>query len=233
MLAWPAAARAGQRFRSATGGMPMESRGSAVVVGLSSIVGVAGAVWLGGCDGGHANAGAANPPHDGTPREGSGACRPGWLTPPPVDPSIAVPADGGGLRIHVAASGTQNYACTATDAGTAWTLLGPQATLDDCTGAVFGHHFPSDAGASAPEWQASDGTYVVAHKVAAFTPDGGAGSVPWLLLGATAHGGSGTLAQSTFVQRVDTQGGVAAAGACDAGATQNVKYTADYYFYGP
>jgi hypothetical protein len=100
---------------------------------------------------------------------------------------------------------------------------------------AVGHHFASDAGASAPEWQTLDGTYVVGHKVAAFTPDAGPPSVPWLLLQATGHGGSGTLAQTGYVQRVDTDGGVAPSAACDpshVGTTQKVPYAADYFFYG-
>jgi hypothetical protein len=177
-------------------------------------------------------------PDTGTADTGSsdasdGGCPAAWLVAPQVDPSIAVPSDGGTLRIHAAASGTQNYACTATDAGTTWTFVGPEATLDDCTGALFGHHFASDGGAASPEWQATDGTYVVGHKVAAFTPDGGSGSVPWLLLQVVGQGGSGPLAQSLYVQRLDTDGGVAPGPGCDAGATQAVPYTADYYFYGP
>lgn len=162
-----------------------------------------------------------------------GGCPTGWLVPPAVDPTIAVPGDGGVVRIHASANGTQNYACTVNDAGsTAWTLTGPNATLDDCAGALYGHHFASDGGAAFPEWQATDGTYVVGHKLAAFTPDGGSGSVPWLLLQVVGSGGSGPLAQSLYVQRLNTNGG-AAPGACDAGATQSVNYSADYYFYGP
>ncbi|MGH7436815.1 MAG: DUF3455 domain-containing protein, partial [Polyangiaceae bacterium] len=119
----------------------------------------------------------------------------------------------------------------------AWVLQGPDAQLKDCSGNMIGHHFPSEAGASAPEWQTTDGTYVVAHKVATYTPDGGSGSVAWLLLQASSHGGDGGLSNVTFVQRLDTDGGVAPATGCDintdAGATVNVPYTADYYFWGP
>lgn len=139
-----------------------------------------------------------------------GGCPATWLVAPSVDPSIAVPADGGAVLIHATGSGTQNYACTvAADGGAGWTFVGPLATLDDCSGAPFGSHFASDAGSAFPEWQATDGTYVVGHKLAAFTPDGGAQSVPWLLLKVVGQGGSGTLAQSAYVQRLNTAGGVA------------------------
>jgi hypothetical protein len=128
-----------------------------------------------------------------------------------------------------------NYACTAAlDGGaSSWTLTGPNAVLGDCTGTVIGHHMASDAGASFPEWITIDGTYVVAKKQAAFTPDGGAASVPWLLLQAVGHGGSGTLGLVDYVQRLETDGGVAPGAGCDAGDTAEVPYSAEYYFYGP
>ena len=114
--------------------------------------------------------------------------------------------------------GTQNYSCTVTDAGTAWTFVGPSAALNDCNGVLIGHHMVSDGGTAFPEWiETSDGTYVVGHKLAAFTPDGGAGSVPWLLLQGVQHGGTGTLSQAEYIQRLYTDGGIAPGPGCDAG----------------
>jgi hypothetical protein len=175
------------------------------------------------------------------PVEASGAeatkdgqrCPSSWLAPPAeVDPSIAVPADAGGLLLHARGVGTQNYACrTGADGGAGWTLLGPAAELDDCRGALIGHHFASDGGSAYPEWQTTDGTYVVGHKVAALRTDGGTSSVPSLLLQAVAHGGSGALSQTGYVQRLDADGGVASR-ACNAGDMLEVPYEADYYFYG-
>jgi hypothetical protein len=163
-----------------------------------------------------------------------GACPVGWLTAPTVDPPIEVPADGGGVLLHAAGVGTQNYACTVTDGGTVWTFVGPSAALNDCNGMLIGHHMVSDGGAAFPEWiETSDGTYVVGHKLAAFTPDGGSGSVPWLLLQGVEHGGSGTLSQAAYIQRLYTDGGVAPGSGCDAGDTVQVPYGAEYYFYGP
>jgi hypothetical protein len=165
---------------------------------------------------------------------GQPACPQEWTAIPVVDPSIAVPSAGGGVVLHGAATGTQSYACVgAGDAGPpAWSLTGPHAELRDCRGAIVARHFASDAGAGFPEWQAADGSWVVAHKSATHTPGGGAGSVSWVLLAATDHGGTGVLANVTYVQRVGTDGGVAPAGACTAGVTADVPYTADYYFYG-
>jgi hypothetical protein len=168
------------------------------------------------------------------------ACPSSWLVPPGVDPSLALPDGGGGVLLHASASGTQDYTCTQAtgDAGTvyAWTFVGPEANLSDCNAAPIGHHFASDGGATAPEWQTTDGTFVIGHKLAAFTPDGGAASVPWLLLQGVAHGGTGTLSNARYIQRLDTDGGVAPTTACDpnsVGMTDKVPYGADYYFFGP
>lgn len=190
--------------------------------------------------------------HDAPPVEsapGSTGCPPSWLQPPSVAPGIAPPAGNASIVLHAAAGGTQNYACgpaAAADAGSAppsgdapsyaWKFAGPEATLDDCHGAPIGRHFASDAGASAPEWQTSDGASIVAHKVAASSPDGGAPAVPWLLLATDHAAGTGPLAAVTYIQRVGTSGGVAPGVPCDAsnaGVTRKVPYTADYYFYAP
>jgi hypothetical protein len=179
-----------------------------------------------------ADAGPESDASDAAPD--AGGCPTTWYVAPVVDPSIAVPDGGGGVLLHAIGTGTQNYVCTpANDAG-AWVLQTPEATLSDCHAAVIGHHFASEAGAGFPEWQTTDGTYVIGTKRAPFSPDGGAGSIPWLLIGAVDAGGTGTLSSTQYVQRLDTDGGLAPAGACalDAG-TVKVPYTADYYFYGP
>jgi hypothetical protein len=162
-----------------------------------------------------------------------------WMTAPAVDPSLAVPKEGRRVVAHALAKGTQNYACTAgpADAGShyAWALTGPEAELSGSGGSTMGRHFASPAGASAPEWQTLDGTFVVGKKMAAFTPTGTTGDVPWLLIHVESHSGAGSLAEAQYVQRVNTHGGVAPAAGCDeahAGATQKIPYTADYFFFG-
>ncbi len=173
---------------------------------------------------------------DGTAPEGGGfdaSCPATWTQPPVVASAIEVPLDGGGVLMHATGAGTQNYACTINDAGTAWTLTGPSATLSDCNGALVGHHFASEAGANYPEWETTDGTYVIGDKIGKFTPDGGAGSVPWLLVQEVSTSGTGTLSQVAYVQRLFTDGGNPPGPGCDAGDTLQVPYGADYYFYGP
>lgn len=167
----------------------------------------------------------------------SAGCPAAWTATPSADPSIAVPANGGGVILHAAASGTQNYVCSSSDvdggAGKSysWTLVAPAATLADCAGAPIGMH-SAPTGAAAPQWTNNDGSLVVGHKVAAFSPD--ANAIAWLLLAATSHSGPGVMSRVDYVQRLNTVGGLPS-GACDAdhvGATSDSSYTADYYFFG-
>ncbi len=186
----------------------------------------------------------ARPPNPAS-SAGASECTSAWTTPPVVNATLAVPS--GAVLLHASASGTQNYACqaTAADGGSAyaWTLTGPSASLRDCRGVEIGHHFASDPSAAAPsppKWETLDGTFVIGKKhLPAYAPDGGAGSVPWLLLTAAGSGGSGPLARTAYIQRLETKGGVAPGNETDpcnasrVGATVQVPYTAEYFFYGP
>lgn len=159
-------------------------------------------------------------------------CPSSWTVVP--DSSLVPDAAMPPLLIHAAGVGTQNYVCENTDAGIyGWVFVGPQANLNDCNAQVIGHHFASEAGAAAPEWQTLDQSYVIAAKQSAFTAD--ASAVPWLLLKETSNGGTGEIAKTLYIQRLNTSGGIAPATTCDSqnvDASSNVPYTADYYFYG-
>jgi hypothetical protein len=148
--------------------------------------------------------------------------------------------DGGTVVLHATAAGTQDYECKAISVGGstyAWTFLGPEADLSDCNDVAIGKHFASDAGA--PEWKATDGTYVIGQKVSAYTPVGPAGSLPSLLLKALATGGSdgGSLRLTQYIERLHSDGGsappAASCGSASRDVTQKVPYTADYYFLAP
>ncbi|MEO5767503.1 MAG: DUF3455 domain-containing protein [Polyangia bacterium] len=57
---------------------------------------------------------------------------------------------------------------------------------------------------------------------------------PWLLLQVASHAGNGVLDDATFIQRLDTEGGVAPATGCDAMHLRTevlVPYRANYFFY--
>jgi hypothetical protein len=146
--------------------------------------------------------------------------------PPPVPSNIAVPA-GNKLKMSFDGVGVQIYTCKATSATTyGWVFTAPDATLYGRHGRVEGTHY------AGPTWQANDGSTVVGSKIAAYTPDPTA--IPWLLLGAVSHTGDGRMDDVTYVQRLETTGGIAPATGCDAGHVGDVArvdYTATYFFY--
>jgi hypothetical protein len=147
---------------------------------------------------------------------------------PDVPTSIAVQGRHKEL-LAVHADGVQIYTCTTTATGNGWALTAPRATLRDRRGSVIGTHF------AGPTWQATDGSTVVGQRVDGVTVDPTA--IPWLLLAAASTTGApgSLLAQTTFIQRTDTVGGLPpAAGGCNAdsvGTTAEVPYTADYHFW--
>ena len=151
--------------------------------------------------------------------------------------------------------GTQNYVCapSATSAtGFAFSLFTPQATLLDDTGEQLITHFfspnndprvkPPEAGTIRVTWEDSRDT----SRVWAFLLQQSLDehfvrrdSVAWLLLkksgvdvGPT---GGDRLTKTTFIQRLNTVGGLAPASGCSTFADLNrrvhVPYFADYFFY--
>lgn len=175
----------------------------------------------------------------------------------PAVPSNLQVQDGNMLYLSGHAQGTQNYICLPTANGVAWTFFSPQATLffDFNLGPISGRqqiitHFlspnPQENGTGRATWQSSIDTSEVWAKTATngSSTDPGfvaAGAIPWLLLqevGTKAGPNGGQiLSQTSFVQRLNTQGGVAPSTGCtvggDVGSTALVPYTADYFFYKP
>ena len=187
---------------------------------------------------------------------------PGNLRPPAVPDNLKV-EDGNKVFLVGRAVGTQNYVCKASGAGFKFVLFTPQATLFGAdSNRELIHHFFSpnpfelntdptvvtpalgDPGLIRATWQHSHD----ASTVWAFaTPDTTStdqrfvelGAVAWLTLtvSGTQDGPTGghTLSETTFVQRLNTHGGVApktgCASAADVGNEAFVPYTADYFFY--
>ena len=124
--------------------------------------------------------------------------------------------------------------------------VGPQATLFGRGGRQLTTHLdvnPAE-GLARAAWQHSvDSSRVWARAVAASTDPAwvAPGAVPWLLLEVVgADGGPrgrGQLAGASYIQRVQTSGGVAPAFGCtqvaDVGARVFVPYTTVYVFYRP
>ena len=120
-------------------------------------------------------------------------------------PAILAPPASSVLLFELGARGVQIYGCEAKpDDATAfvWTFKAPEAELVNGRGEVVGTHF------AGPTWQGQDGSAVVGAVLErADAPDPGA--IPWLLLEAKEHVGSGAFSTITYVQRLDTAGGVA------------------------
>jgi hypothetical protein len=94
-------------------------------------------------------------------------------------------------------------------------------------GKNIGHHF------AGPSWQLSDKSQVTG-KVVASVNSTDADAIPWLLVTAVSHSGSGLMAHVTAIQRLNTSGGKAPDSGCDSehvGDETRVPYTADYYFF--
>jgi len=126
--------------------------------------------------------------------------------------------------------GKQIYACKAqADSQFAWVLARPDADLVDENGVKIGRHYEG------PTWEAADGSKVIGQVIQR-TNSPEAGAVAWLLLKAKENQGNGKFSHISYIQRVNTAGGVAPAGGCDqdhAGAEASIDYHADYFFYGP
>jgi Protein of unknown function (DUF3455) len=170
------------------------------------------------------------------------------VTAPPVPNEIKVPP-GNAPFLKGYAEGTQNYVCLPAPSGVAWKLYTPQATLfltfrwfnGDVRQQITTHFLssnPAEGGLARPTWQHSLDTSKVWAK--ALASSGGSNStIPLLLLqivGAERGpiGGTG-LTSSTYIQRLNTTGGVAPQTGCTepghVGNSVFVPYTADYLFY--
>ena len=147
--------------------------------------------------------------------------------------------------------GTQNYVCSPCDPtrpkcplGVAFTLFTPQATLFNDQNEQLTTHFfspnPLENGIMRVTWQDSRDTSTVwAKLVNSVTVDPNA--IGWLLLNVKDTGtrvgptGGDRLTKTTFIQRVNTVGGLAPTVGClssrDLGHQASVRYSADYFFY--
>lgn len=175
--------------------------------------------------------------------------RPAPIQVPEVPSNLEVPV-GHSVFFKGQAAGTQNFICVASATGTAWTFIGPQATLFQSLAGEFDQqnatHFlsanPVENGLARPTWQHSFDTSRVWARALASSTDASyvePGAVPWLLLQATGAStgptGGRTLAKTVYIHRVNTSGGLApttgCSGSTDVGKLSLVPYTADYYFY--
>ena len=131
---------------------------------------------------------------------------------------------GNGLAFRTYAMGVQVYRWN----GSSWTFVEPVATLfadARYTGEVGTHY-------AGPTWESNSGSKVVAARIQGkgCTPDSTA--IPWLILQKVSTDGAGIFSAVTFIQRVNTTGGIApTAPGSTIGELKEVPYTAEYYFY--
>jgi Protein of unknown function (DUF3455) len=141
-------------------------------------------------------------------------------------PDAIKPAPGLAVYREARAIGVQIYTCGKNDSG-AWTWIfkAPEAILVDPEEKPLGKHY------AGPSWEGLDGGKVVgAAKASAPSSDK---SIPWLLLDIKSRQGQGDFTKANAILRLNTKGGVAAAGGCDeahGGTEQRVPYTATYLF---
>lgn len=143
--------------------------------------------------------------------------------------AVQVPA-GNKVAMETVGVGEITYQCSPKKdmAGQfEWVFAGPDAKLMDRGGKQVGKYYGPPA-----TWEAMDGSKLTGAQVAV-TPNG-SGNIPTQLVKGNPAMGSGAMSGVTYIQRVDTRGGVAPAMPCaagNAGAKQVVQYQADYIFY--
>ncbi len=167
------------------------------------------------------------------------------ITVPPVPGDIQV-LEPNEVFLVGHAVGSQNYVCQPAGSGFAWTLFTPEATLfSEDLGQLITHFNspnPAENSLVRPTWQHSKDTSAVWAKVAAASTDSrfvARGAIAWVKLekAGVLEGPTGgdVLTKTTFVQRLNTAGGVAPSTGCasfdDVGKRAFVPYTADYFFY--
>lgn len=129
---------------------------------------------------------------------------------------------GNKVALHAYAEGVQIWRWS----GSSWVFVKPEAILyaDGEAEGVIGIHY------AGPTWESASGSYVVGAVLDRATPD--ADSIPWLLLKAVDSESPGIFHGVTYIQRVNTVGGIAPAEAGEfPGQEARIPYAADYYFY--
>jgi len=170
------------------------------------------------------------------------------VTPPAVPDRLQV-EEGNEAFLIGHAFGSQDYVCAASGSGVAFVLTTPEAVLfDNPAHRVINHFFspnPGEGGTIRATWQSTRNSSVFwgkLDKAATFDTDPdfvSKDAIAWLLLsraGVLEGSGNGdNLAAATFVQRVNTVGGLAPSIGCnspdDLRKTAIVPYEADYVFY--
>jgi len=160
---------------------------------------------------------------------------PGIALAGPADPAVPTEiavVEGQKLFLVAHAVGVQIHECVPNGSGYRWRFAGPRAGLYSDGGTLLATHF------SGPSWQARDGSKVTATLDGNGTVTVDPTAIPWLRLrvtSASAGPDGDRMAETKYIQRIQTTGGLApAAGTCNAetlGDVAEIPYTADYAFW--
>jgi hypothetical protein len=143
--------------------------------------------------------------------------------------AVQVPA-GNRVALETVGVGEITYECRAKANAAGqfeWVLVAPVAVLNDRDGRAIGKYYGPPA-----SWESNDGSKVTGAQVA--VSPAAPGNIPLQLVKANPATGSGAMSGVTFIQRVDTRGGVAPVSPCDGVnllRKVQVKYQADYILY--
>jgi len=142
---------------------------------------------------------------------------------------VKVPA-GHRAAMEATGKGQLTYECrekTAMPGTYEWVFVGPNAILTNRAGTRVGTYYGPPA-----TWESADGSKISGTQLA-ISP-GASGSIPLQLVKTNPAVGMGAMSGVTYIQRVNTQGGVAPTLSCDmnnTGKRELVNYQADYIFY--
>ena len=141
---------------------------------------------------------------------------------------VRVPS-GEKQAMHTTGIGEITYECREKSGAAGeyeWAFVAPVATLYDMHRKAVGRYY------AGPTWEAKDGSKVTGKQVA--VAPAAMGNIPLQLVKAEPATGTGFMQGVTYIQRLNTKGGVAPRAACVAdskGTRQQVAYQADYVFY--
>jgi len=151
---------------------------------------------------------------------------------PPARPSLGMfshikaPADLD-PAFELSASGVQIFRCEPDKDGYRWAFRLPEAELRDSRGQIVGRH------GAEYSFENLDGSRLLG-SIVGYDSASSDGAVPWLLLQTRSYG-QGDFERITYVQRVDTQGGMPPkqCGAEQSNQVLRVPFSAKFVFYRP
>jgi hypothetical protein len=177
-----------------------------------------------------ATAPSTAPPPPATPGQTPPPAAPG--TPPAAPPSLGFfsrikTPDSVVPVMHLQGRGVQVFRCEAKGSSYAWAYRLPEADLVDASGKAIARHGANFS------FEHADGSRLFG-TVVDFDDAPDPNNLRWLLL-STRSFGDGALSGITFVQRINTIGGMPPP-RCDAGQQSRllrVDFSADFVFYKP